>query len=85
MKAPKAAEGASTAARRQRGLHKGGEARTEAARDAQKRRGPAVRKRTPPPGSGSHRQARRRCHWSAGGSLDPLKETSGPRGVSRLR
>jgi hypothetical protein len=30
MKAPKAAQGAATAARRQRGLHKGGEARKKA-------------------------------------------------------
>jgi hypothetical protein len=28
----------------------------------------------------TNRQARRKCHWSAGGSLDPLRETSGPRG-----
>jgi hypothetical protein len=32
-----------------------------------------------------HRQARRKCHWSAGEGLYPLRETSGPRGVSRLR
>ncbi len=47
-------------------------------------RKPAVRKRTPPPGSCSHRQASRKCHWSAGEGLDPLRETSGPRGVSHL-
>jgi hypothetical protein len=47
--------------------------------------GPAVRKRTPPPGTGSHTQDRRECHWSAGEGLDPLRETSGPREVSSLR
>ncbi len=30
-------------------------------------------------------QACRECHWSAGGGLDPKRETSGPRGVSHLR
>ncbi len=95
--APKAARGAATAARRQRGLHEGGEGRMKATSGEGRmkphggsegctkaaRTGGAEAHATA--GFGSHRQVRRRCHWSAGGSLDPLRETSGPWGVSRLR